>query len=180
MHIHAHAHVLNVCLHACSMMHVKCTLDLMRLACYIIIITFIALDGYGWKHCNGKLEVVWEVQKNITKVQERLEYTFTGCKCKTGCANKRCGCRKKGKGCGPGCKCLACTNTHDNSPEAESSRANSLRDIVMEENKATRYDGDDEMVEDSEDDLSDMEEDEETDEIMKYVFGDIEDSDDEY
>ena len=29
-----------------------------------------------------------------------------GCKCKSGCRTKRCGCRKNGQQCGPGCQCL--------------------------------------------------------------------------
>ena len=33
-----------------------------------------------------------------------------GCKCKSGCRTKRCGCKQNGKQCGPGCRCLNCEN----------------------------------------------------------------------
>ena len=32
-----------------------------------------------------------------------------GCACKTGCTG-RCGCHKAGTKCGPGCRCINCTN----------------------------------------------------------------------
>ena len=35
-----------------------------------------------------------------------------GCACKRGCKTQACGCRKKGKKCGPSCTCHNCINTH--------------------------------------------------------------------
>ena len=35
-----------------------------------------------------------------------------GCKCKTGCTG-RCGCRRNNHDCGPGCRCISCTNNKD-------------------------------------------------------------------
>ena len=111
------------------------------------------------------------MDENITKVKERMQYTFTGCKCKTGCATRRCSCKKRERKCGPGCKCLACTNTNAttaaNTPEVDTSLADNLRAIEVEEIQEMTGDGDDELAEDSEADLSDIEVDKETDEIMQ-------------
>ena len=51
-----------------------------------------------------------------------------GCKCKTGCRNKRCGCRGKEKTCSVGCECINCTNT----PAMEKESSN-LLDITMDD-----------------------------------------------
>ena len=71
-----------------------------------------SLEKFGWKRSDGKLEVIWEVPENIAKVQQRIQYTFSGCKCKKGCGTRRCKCIKEGKKCGPGCRCLLCTNVN--------------------------------------------------------------------
>ena len=43
-------------------------------------------------------------------VQTRLDYVIAGCKCKTGCSNRRCKCVRGCKSCGPGCRCISCKN----------------------------------------------------------------------
>ena len=144
------------------MLHVHGIMEVITLS------IMLDLNLYGWKHsADKKLEVVWDVEENISKVNERLRYTLSGCKCKTGCGTKRCKCKKLGKLCGPGCKCSSCINTSSNPPRKE---ADDLREIELEELENDQ--SEEEMVEDSEDDL---EVDEETNDIMQMVFGDWED-----
>ena len=73
----------------------------------------IALTEYGWvRHeSTGILDVTWDTSDNITAVQRRVEHALKGCKCKTGCATRRCTCMKEGRSCGPGCQCVHCTNS---------------------------------------------------------------------
>lgn len=52
-----------------------------------------------------------------------------------------------------------------------------VEELEVEEILGERNDGTEELVEDSDDDLSDLEVDEETQEIMHYVFGDDTDTD---
>lgn len=56
--------------------------------------------------------MVWESHDNIEKVQKRIDYIMSGCKCKTGCATRRCKCVKDCQKCGPGCRCILCENVH--------------------------------------------------------------------
>ena len=77
---------------------------------YINIIYFVALDEYGWRREQGRLEIVWEVKENIQKSQERINYVLKGCGCRTGCKTKRCNCKKNSSKCGPGCRCVNCSN----------------------------------------------------------------------
>ena len=44
------------------------------------------------------------------KIKQTIDFLVKGCTCKRGCKSKQCGCRKKGKCCGPGCECQGCTN----------------------------------------------------------------------
>ena len=68
----------------------------------------------------------------MSQVRERVAFLKKGCGCRTGCSTARCKCKKNNHQCGPGCKCVGCTNvsidtssnTHltDDSPsESESS-----------------------------------------------------------
>ena len=45
-------------------------------------------------------------------VQDRINVLLKGCKCITGCASKRCSCKKKGTYCSEGCECINCCNIH--------------------------------------------------------------------
>ena len=69
------------------------------------------LEGNGWeKATDGKLAIDWETEDNIKKVKERVLLLMSGCGCKSGCKNMRCGCKKKKICCGPGCRCTDCSN----------------------------------------------------------------------
>lgn len=70
-----------------------------------------SLEGNGWKKAaNGKLTVHWETEENMKKVKERVLLLMSGCGCKSGCKNMRCGCKRKSMSCGPGCRCTDCCN----------------------------------------------------------------------
>ena len=103
--------------------------------------------------------------ENIAKVQQRIQYTFSGCKCKKGCGTRRCKCIKEGKKCGPGCRCLLCTNVNRvKVPELP-------QELRALEAEMTMTDNENELVEDSDDDLSEIDVDSETEQIIQSVFG---------
>ena len=58
-------------------------------------ITFIELTDYGWHKENGQLMVTWDTETNLHNVQCTVDFLTTGCKCKMGCATKRCKHSKK-------------------------------------------------------------------------------------
>ena len=58
----------------------------------------------------GQLKTVWNTPENIATITERVSLLTRGCGCKTGCRSRRCACAKKGRYCGPGCKCFQCGN----------------------------------------------------------------------
>ena len=137
------------------------------------------LQDYGWKRSNGSLEVVWEVPENVAKVQARLEFAFDGCSCRvTGCTTCRCKCIKKGKICGPACRCLNCHNTRVYDADLK------LDDAVQEleiGDVAREHQMDEELVDDSDfdEDLDErMRADEDLTTIMDFVFGSDSDEDD--
>ena len=59
---------------------------------------------------DGTYEIEWETAEVQAKNQSTIDFLLKGCNCKKGCKNNMCGCRKKGKFCGPGCLCQGCTN----------------------------------------------------------------------
>ena len=66
----------------------------------------VPLHGRGWIRDKDSDE-------NLQKVKSRVNLLMKGCGCKFGCAIKRCGCRKNGDVCGPGCRCTNCENTEE-------------------------------------------------------------------
>lgn len=134
--------------------------------------SYSALTDYGWKRSEGHLEVIWEVPENVLKVQARLDFAFSGCKCKTGCTTRRCKCLKQEKSCGPGCQCLNCQNL----PKSQPAHTRLLNELEAEERLEEMCAGESELVEDSDKDVE-LEVDEETEEIMEYVFGSESDDD---
>ena len=72
------------------------------------------LQGHGWtRDRDGKLDIYWDTEENRHKVKSRVDLLMKGCSCKSGCTTKRCGCRKNGEACGPGCRCVNCKNTEE-------------------------------------------------------------------
>ena len=136
----------------------------------IHLFCFAALTDYGWKRENGVLEIVWEVSENIAKSKSSLEFFLSGCKCKTGCSTRICSCKKKDRKCGPSCSCHFCKNTINPQKETCTSETDLLVQDLLEEHS------DDTYVEESDDDLEDlrneeMDNDQELQELMDYVFG---------
>ncbi len=71
-------------------------------------ITYLPIQDYGWKITNANtLTIVWDSEQNISHVKRRVQ---KWCSCKTGCSTGRCRCKKANNYCGPGCKCVRCTN----------------------------------------------------------------------
>ncbi len=65
----------------------------------------------GWERDeNGEYSVNWDSPEACKQVQETIEFLTKGCSCKKGCQTRQCGCKKKGRHCGPGCECHGCVN----------------------------------------------------------------------
>ena len=65
----------------------------------------------GWeRNENGDYSVDWDSPEACKQVQETIEFLIKGCSCRKGCHTRQCGCRKKGRHCGPGCECHGCVN----------------------------------------------------------------------
>ena len=73
------------------------------------------MSEYGRERLDDKLNIVWVISENITRVQERIQYILKGCRWKTGCQTRRCKYQRHEPPmkCGPGCHCTNCTNTHN-------------------------------------------------------------------
>lgn len=91
----------------------------------------------GWLRSeDGLYSIDWEdpeVQKSITT---NVLFLLSGCTCKKGCTSARCGCRRKGSFCGPGCRCCNCTNLFSSQPqtvERESSSSDESSEELEEE-----------------------------------------------
>ncbi len=77
------------------------------------IIEFPDVRQWGWKYNDDNdLIIMWDSQENLDKIQTTLRLWTKGCSCKSGCKNRRCGCRnREGRSCGPGCNCKGkCSN----------------------------------------------------------------------
>lgn len=135
------------------------------------MLVYTDLANYGWSRKDNKLQVVWDVPENIANSQKKLDFVFNGCRCKTGCISKRCKCMKQNRKCGPGCNCINCRNLN-----ATHLQELDICDIEVDELIQESRLVEDEFVNESDDDLR-IEEDEEIDEIMDFVFGEEIDSD---
>ena len=75
------------------------------------VVQYPPLGDYGWKQPQqNTLTIEWDSDSNLSEIKERVGLIRKGCSCKTGCKTARCKCRKKTSHCGPGCKCIGCTN----------------------------------------------------------------------
>ena len=72
------------------------------------------LHNHGWtRETDRDLTIFWDTEENRKKVKSRVYLLMKGCSCKSGCSSNRCGCRKNGELCGPGCRCVNCRNTEE-------------------------------------------------------------------
>ena len=63
--------------------------------------------------------VDWETPEIQSKVQATIDYLMKGCSCKKRYRTGNCGCRKKGRYCGPACLCQECSNLEAETPSTE-------------------------------------------------------------
>ena len=68
------------------------------------------ITEHGWTLQDTSLKIIWDTEQNMQKVRERVNILFGGCKCRTGCKSRVCGCRRKQKLCSEGCECTNCGN----------------------------------------------------------------------
>ena len=68
-------------------------------------------ESQGWlRQESGQYSIDWEAKEVQQQIQSNLDFLTKGCTCKTGCATKRCSCKKNGRSCGAGCECRGCKN----------------------------------------------------------------------
>ena len=121
-------------------------------------ITYPVLDGNGWKQVDtSTLAIDWDSESNVSVIRDRVTLLQKGCGCKTGCQTNRCKCRRDKHDCGPGCKCQGCTNVPQTSQTSH--------ELNLDQESSSE----------SEDEFGDSE----VDDIMRDVFGDNRDTDNE-
>ena len=100
-----------------------------------------------------------------------LDFFLSGCRCKTGCSKRICSCKKTDRKCGPSYCCQFCKNIK----KFEKETCTSERDLVikglLEEHSDNTYveESDDEDLEHLRNE--EMDNDEELQGIMDFVFG---------
>lgn len=139
---------------------------------------FVDLSEFGWKRVNEILYPVWDTEANMQAINSKVKRLTSGCKCKKGCTG-RCGCRRAGQECGPGCSCLNCTNKEIELTVSETYTSSivqqeqqRLDDEDSDDNEENEYideydDDDDEEINEHYKNLE-----EEIDEIMEQIFND--------
>jgi len=107
------------------------------------------LNQFGWKQSQDSLNIDWDSENNLTNIRHEVALIRKGCGCKSGCSSARCKCKKANNHCGPGCKCIGCTNlpqqalevcpeessdseTDSNSSENEESLSLEVRQLMQE------------------------------------------------
>ena len=73
-------------------------------------VTRLSPMDYGWNKSENGYKIQYDTDEQVLIVKQRVSKFTKGCKCKSGCRTKRCGCIKQGLQCGPGCRCLNCEN----------------------------------------------------------------------
>jgi hypothetical protein len=69
------------------------------------------LESFGYKRGTlGELELRYNFDGQIRRIEEQVGLVMKGCGCKTGCESGRCKCRKAGQMCSVSCRCVACKN----------------------------------------------------------------------
>ena len=114
----------------------------------------------------------------MQEISTKVAQLTKGCKCKKGCTG-RCGCRREGHECGPGCACINCTN------RKEVNHHQSTEDLVAQEQQQLDCSDDDNECSEDEyimiDEYDDVDEDldnyyetleNDIDDMMMDIFGD--------
>ena len=68
-------------------------------------VQLLPMDNYGWRINGDILEIVWDSEENIKKVDDQISYFLEGCGCSRSNCSRVCGCKRKERHCGPGCAC---------------------------------------------------------------------------
>ena len=80
------------------------------------------LHNHGWtRETDGNFSIFWDTEENRKRVKSRVDLLMKGCGCKSGCSSNRCGCRKSGELCRPGCRCVNCKNTEEETADIDES-----------------------------------------------------------
>ena len=98
--------------------HTALKLHWLRTACVLNMwaqasankITTLPPTEYGWIKEDGGYNIQYDTEERVLIVRQRVSKFTRGCTYKGGCKSKRCGCKKNGQQCGPGCRCLNCEN----------------------------------------------------------------------
>ena len=102
-------------------------------------------ENSGWKlEDDGSYSFDWECPQLQQRIENTITFLIKGCSCKRGCLSLRCGCKKKGSHCGPGCQCQSCKNL----PLSDSGEP--LRTTDSESDDEEEESNDDESSSDSE------------------------------
>ena len=103
-------------------------------------------EKYGWKlNPDSTYCIDWESEEVQEQIKSSIDFLCRGSGCKKGCKTNSCGCRRKGKQCGPGCECQGCTNLEK-------------QDIILQsEQENESLDHDNELESDEDDNFSDSE-----------------------
>ena len=130
-------------------------------------VELLPITKYGWSLNGDSLSVVWESQKNIEEVKQRILYYTSGCKCRSGsrlCNSKRCSCVRNKQPCGPACMQCGdrCVNTGQS--EIHSSPLNEGSETSSDEQNS-----EDETTCENEEVIDDPE----IEQIMREVFGNV-------
>ena len=138
-------------------------------------VQLLPMDHYGWIMNGNRLEMIWDTEDNIKKVDDQINYYLKGCGCQKSNCSGVCGCKKKGHHCGPGCACSpqscknqpACTSELTSTPTIQNSDESS--------SSVSDDSGDKGSVYNDKEVLYVEELDKEVDEIMVDIFGELED-----
>ena len=91
------------------------------------------ITEYGWSVHNDQLRVVWDTDENMAAVRDRVNVLLKGCKCASGCQNRRCGCQRKNSMCTEGCQCTDCQNCPNSHSTPQTEESDDVLTIALEE-----------------------------------------------
>jgi hypothetical protein len=79
------------------------------------------IESFGYKRNErtGALELVYDFEVQIKRIEAQVELVLKGCGCKTCCESRRCKCQKVGERCSVACRCVGCKNVPVQAARAE-------------------------------------------------------------
>jgi hypothetical protein len=82
----------------------------MNISCTENLIAQPTFNDFGYSVVNGSIIPIWDTDEHIQNVEDKRKSYLKGCGCRTKCTSNRCGCKKAGNVCSPGCTCTGCEN----------------------------------------------------------------------